>query len=75
MCDGNKNCGTCAWYCHSNGMCYGNDMMLAGIEAGTPMDEKHEACGHWAFDGLEEWEREAFRPEAVLMTMEEACCI
>lgn len=74
MCDG-KKCGTCAWFCHSDGKCYGNALLLDGVEIGLPIDE-NRCCDRWAFDGLEDWEREACKPENVLMTMEpEPCCI
>jgi hypothetical protein len=64
-----KTCKNCAWYCHADGKCYGNALLLTGAEIGLPIDEKHEACESWAFDGLEDWEREACKPDA-LVTME-----
>jgi len=74
MSDG-KKCRTCAWYCHSNGFCYGNALLLNGIEIWIPMEENHAACDYWSFDGLEDWERDACKP-AALVTMEpEPCCI
>lgn len=49
-----SNCNNCAWFCHSDGKCYGatfegSRMSKATFETG---------CGRWSFDGLEDWERE-----------------
>ena len=65
-----KICSECAWYCHADGKCYGNALLPMGTEIGLPMDEKHEACHSCTFDGLEEWEREACKPDT-LVTMDE----
>ena len=67
-----QKCKNCAWYCHVDGKCYGNALLPMGTEIGLPMDEKHEACHSWTFDGLEEWERE---PEEALMAMEQGIMI
>lgn len=63
-----KCCNNCALYCHSDGMCYGSEMILTGNEVGVPIfqDPRKGSCGDWAFDGLEDWERE---DEEVLVTM------
>lgn len=51
-------CGNCAWYCHSDGKCYGTNDRLYGIVGFTDFrDPREEACRKWTFDGLEEWER------------------
>ena len=52
-----KNCKTCAWYCHSNGKCYGTKWILDGREIGLPLFQDGY-CKNWSFDGLEEWERD-----------------
>ena len=54
-----KKCKTCAWYCHIDGKCYGNSAIMTGFEVGLPkLEEDGWTCPQWAFDGLEEWERE-----------------
>ena len=59
------SCKNCAWYCHSDGKCYGTDARLDGIvRAQKPIGIK---CTFWQFDGLEDWEREE---SEALMTME-----
>ena len=63
-----STCKTCAWYCHTDGKCYGNSALLRGIEIGM-LANKVSGCQAWQFDGLEEWERE---PEKTLMTMKMA---
>lgn len=66
-----KTCNTCAWYCHSNGQCYGNALLPEGIEIGLPINEAHAACENWSFDGLQDWERDACkREDDTLVTME-----
>ena len=58
-----KNCNNCAWFCHSDGKCYGTEIRLAGI--GLPKKPKTgTGCGAWQADGLTDDERDAF------MTME-----
>ena len=66
-----KNCLNCAWYCHADGKCYGTPFLLSGMEVGaTPTVPAEEGCcRQWAFDGLEEWER-----EDTLVTMEAELC-
>lgn len=59
-----KNCMNCAWYCHADGKCYGNSALLRGLEIGK-LANVVSGCRAWAFDGLEEWER-----EDTLVTME-----
>ena len=52
-----KKCKTCAWFCHADGKCYGTEIRLKGI--GLPKKPKTgNGCCAWAFDGLEDWERE-----------------
>ena len=67
-----KTCENCAWYCHADGKCYGNPFLMSGMEIGAaltvPADQG--ACCDWAFDGLEDWEREDCKLEETLMTME-----
>ena len=54
----NRKCGNCAWYCHSDGKCYGNGAALAvGAPFAIVMDDKKPACGKWENDGLQDWER------------------
>ena len=51
-----KNCKNCAWYCHSDGCCYGTKARLYGsVKAAKP---SWHCCEDWTFDGLEDWERE-----------------
>ena len=53
-----KKCNNCAWYCHSDGKCYGTVARLYGeVESCEYRDARSEACEQWAFDGLEDWER------------------
>lgn len=63
-----KTCKNCAWFCHADGNCYGTRARLSGLVPASKTGGK--ACENWAFDGLEEWEREACEPDA-LVTMEE----
>lgn len=56
-----KNCNSCWWYCHSDGRCF-RTAALKGVEA-----PKIQTCNEWAFDGLEDWERE---DSDALVTME-----
>ena len=55
------NCNSCAWYCHSDGRCYGNVVREELAVDVLPFD----VCKDWTFDGLEDWERDA------LVTVEE----
>ena len=65
-----KKCENCAWFCHTDGKCYGTAARLSGlVPASFPAVWQGSACETWTFDGLEEWERE--ETEA-LMTMEPA---
>ena len=54
-----KICGNCAWYCHSNGMCY----VPVYPDPVIPC----RACSNWSADGLDDQEREDLD---ALMTME-----
>lgn len=45
-----KKCNNCAWFCHADHRCYG---ICNGGKA-----PEWSVCGHWTFDGLEDWERE-----------------
>lgn len=59
-----KICGNCAWYCHSDGRCYGGtDISGRGAEY---VRDRAFACRVWTSDGLEDEERE----EYALMTKE-----
>ena len=51
-----STCKTCAWFCHTDGKCYGNTALLRGIEIGT-LANRVSGCVEWQFDGLEDWER------------------
>ena len=62
-----SNCNNCAWFCHSDGKCYGNHFTLVEIMKGIPTDARN-ICGDWSFDGLEDWEREELD---TLVTMDE----
>lgn len=54
-----RTCNECAWYCHTDGRCYGNGAALAvGHPFAVAMDQNSRACGKWEFDGLEDWERD-----------------
>ena len=51
-----KTCKNCAWYCHSDGCCYGTRPRLYAI---VPACKTYGMpCEDWTFDGLEDWERE-----------------
>ena len=65
-----NTCKNCAWYCHSDGRCYGNLALLAGEEIGCVVDI-NRSCRKWSFDGLEDWERDQLDPSNMesLMTM------
>lgn len=63
-----KICNTCAWYCHADGNCYATAARLSGLVPASKPGANN--CESWTFDGLEEWEREACKPDA-LVTMEE----
>lgn len=59
----NKECRNCWFYCHGNGKCYAaglikqvNDSFQEEAEAEVRMPD--DSCYQWAFDGLEEWERD-----------------
>lgn len=54
-----KTCNRCAWYCHADGLCYGNSMLNQyGHEIGIlKIEVEGWTCPNWSFDGLEEWER------------------
>ena len=64
-----NTCKTCAWYCHSDGKCYGTQARLSGLVDAVDPIITCVACEDWAFDGLEDWEREDCEKSA-LMTME-----
>ena len=66
-----KNCNNCAWFCHADGKCYGTPFILDGMEIGANLTVSPEdgCCRDWAFDGLEEWERDQ---TDTLVTMEAA---
>ena len=57
-----NNCKNCAWYCHSDGHCYGSETAL--VYGPNPLSFVHRGeerqCRRWAFDGLEDWEREEY---------------
>ena len=53
-----KNCKNCAWYCHANGCCYGTEPRLYAIVPASEVHIPTIACKSWAFDGLEDWERD-----------------
>ena len=52
-----NNCNNCAWYCHSDGKCYGSITTIKKPEFCLTVDPSL-GCSHWTFDGLEDWERE-----------------
>lgn len=52
-----NNCNNCAWFCHSDGKCYGCGVEDAYI-ARYVNSPKNIKCSKWTFDGLEDWERE-----------------
>ena len=69
-----KKCDNCAWYCHFDGRCYGNGAALCvGQPFAIKMDAETKGCSKWESDGLEDWEREACKPET-LMAMEKKTC-
>jgi len=58
-----NNCNNCAWFCHSDRMCYGNAIQRELAVETTP----DSVCETWSFDGLGDQEREELD---VLVTME-----
>ena len=61
----NKNtCNTCAWFCHSDGRCYGATFEGSRMSLAT----RETGCGRWSFDGLKDEERE---DADALVTMDE----
>lgn len=65
-----KTCNTCAWFCHSDGKCYGGtDISGKGAEY---VRERAFACKVWTFDGLDDWERDQIQgPSNILVTVEQ----
>ena len=61
-----KSCINCAWFCHTDGKCYGTPF---GIGAEITETASEGSCADWVFDGLQDWERE---PADALVTMEMA---
>lgn len=61
-----NNCSNCAWYCHWDRKCYGNDFLLSWGFVGTQMDSDNGVCSKWTFDGLIDEERE----DCILMAKE-----
>lgn len=58
-----KCCSNCWFYCHGNSKCYApgvinkiNDSFLE--EAAAEIKSPEDFCYRYAFDSLEEWERE-----------------
>ena len=68
-----KSCQNCAWYCHTDGKCYGGtDISGRGAEY---VRERALACRVWTSDGLSDEERASLYEDA-LVTMElEPCSI
>ena len=64
-----KNCNNCAWYCHSDGNCYGTKARLFALVPASKAFVTSVSCESWAYDGLEDWEREEL-DQAALVTME-----
>ena len=64
-----KTCKNCAWYCHSDQLCYGTKARLYGVvRASEPIFGK--SCEEWSFDGLDDWERDQIQtPSNTLVTM------
>lgn len=58
-----RNCENCAWFCHTDGRCYGYDTQPWGSPFTVGFENKKEGCDSWTFDGLEDWERE---PETLM---------
>ena len=60
-----KSCINCAWFCHSDGKCYGTPFMLEGLEVGAVLTEAPEegCCRDWAFEQTD-----------ALVTMEAELC-
>lgn len=63
-----KNCRNCWFYCQSDGRCYADPRSVYD-ENYSLRYKTTDGCSNWAFDGLEDWEREACEPDA-LVTME-----
>ena len=61
-----KNCGNCWFYCHADNKCY-VDPRCANDGVFAPEMSTESSCPSWAFDCLEDWERET---ENALLTME-----
>lgn len=67
----NKECQNCWFYCHENSKCYSGGVIseIAGVlvdgsgitvpDFGAKEVAPDGYCYRWAFDGLEDWEREA----------------
>ena len=51
-----KTCNNCAWYCHTDGNCYGTKARLYNIVPASTAP--NYACSDWSYDGLDDWERE-----------------
>ena len=63
-----KKCNNCAWYCHSDGRCYGQMATICGYPVGIGDGMRNRwACSNWSFDGLGDQEREDLD---TLVTME-----
>lgn len=52
-----KDCTRCWHYCHLDGKCYA-DRRSAYDEDYAIKLIQNDGCSDWAFDGLEDWERE-----------------
>lgn len=73
----NKECRNCWFYCHRDSRCYAGGVIFditgtnnSGSGVTVPDAYSKEVspdgfCLRWAFDGLEEWEREEIAAEAV----------
>lgn len=69
-----KNCNNCAWFCHRDGKCYGNNGTIYGhrtVPETVKLPYWNECreceyrdypvrCGAWSSDGLTDEERDAF---------------
>lgn len=63
-----KTCKNCAWYCHSDGNCYGTKARLYNVVPAAKAP--NWTCSDWSYDGLDDWEREQIEePSNILMTM------
>lgn len=52
-----KNCNCCWFFCHTDGRCY--------VDPRSAFDEDYalknvmaQPCSDWAFDGIQQWERD-----------------